>query len=321
MPIPVNGGAPPVVVTPPVTPPTTPGPRKVRHTNPAVTLTNASGRVLSLTGTGYAGVAVLPGPSGVGLAPTELFSAVVPDGIGSVYTGSRISDREVFLPLMVGATDYVSLRDNRRTLEAIVADGPVRVSFRQPDSGATRTVEAYYTGGLEGDYGTDVAGRDWQTVGLTFRCLDPLAYGDQASQTWSVTGVARPFLSTTSAFFPVLLGDSLVGGVRVLRNAGDLDAWPVTVITGPGESLMLSNLTTGKSINLAGEITVPITIDTRRGVADVYDAAGEQWSRVGLGSSLWPLVPGENRVQVSLTGATSASSVSMTWQPPYRSLH
>lgn len=329
MPIPAGPLTPvppgPVVTPPPPTVPGTPAtpdaPARPTYTAPVVSLTSASGKVLQLIGRGFDGVGRMHGTTGIGLAPSEMFATPVPDGDGSVFLGRRSNEREVFIPAVIGGRDYVSLRGTRRTLEEVVTDGPVLISVREPDSGESRSVTGWYAGGLEGNYGRDVSGVDWQTVGLTFRCPDPIAYGDPASAVWSVVGVSRPFLSVTEPFFPVVLGDSLVGGERVLRNAGDVDAWPVTVVTGPGSGLVLENVTTGKSFALSGSITQPVTIDTRRVVADVFDAAGDLWDRVALGSSLFPLVPGENRVRVTLAGASSASKVAMSWQPPYRSLH
>ena len=289
-----------------------------------MSLTKASTTVALEPRDGHSGPFLMPGVEGLGFAPVELFGPPLPDGDGSVFLGSRFGDGRVFLPIFIGARDWPSLREHRRQLERVLdpATGPVRVYLTQPDSSAARYVEGYYAGGMEGGYGADEAGWSWQKVGVEIRCFDPAAYGETVTQPWSVTGAPRPFLSTTTAFFPVVLGDSLVGGERVLTNAGDIDAWPVTVVTGPGSGLVLSNLTTGKTFALTGDITSPVTVDARpRGAADVFDASGDLWDRVTLGSSLWPLVPGPNRVRVTLIGATSASSISVSWRPTYRSLH
>lgn len=315
--------------TPPTPPATTAptAPRPPRLTGFGVEFHRAGHEtiVFATKGSGD-GWKALTGAQGLDLPPVQMTTVPIPDGYGDVHLGSRYGPREPFLRLGVSDATYEANRDRVRALWAMVGDlQPFDVVIRQPE-GQRRRVTARYVTGLEGSY-TDA---DWwvnrRHIGLTVLALDPLAYGDQVTATWSMTeGAARPFLSDTSDVFPIILGDSLVGGERVLHNAGDVEAFTVATLTGPSDSsVVLENLTTGRRITVEGGLVVgeSVTIDGRRGVSEVFDSAGaDAWNRVPIGEFPWPLARGENRVKVTMTGALVGSRVSMSWAPPFRSLH
>ena len=81
------------------------------------------------------------------------------------------------------------------------------------------------------------------------------------------------------------------GGIGQAENTGDIDAWPVFEITGPVNSPIVENQTTGRSFMVVGAIGsgVTVTIDSRSGRVDPasYRLVGRPWV----------LAPGVNNVR------------------------
>jgi hypothetical protein len=88
------------------------------------------------------------------------------------------------------------------------------------------------------------------------------------------------------------------GGSALVVNAGDIDAWPVFTITGPVESPVITNETTGDSFLVFGTIAAGqvVTIDSRTGVVDP--------SSTVLVGRPWRLVPGNNTVRWRATSGS-----------------
>jgi hypothetical protein len=123
-------------------------------------------------------------------------------------------------------------------------------------------------------------------------------------------------------FFPIVLASSTVDGAYVLNISGDAECWPTWNVTGPGEDLLIENVTTGERIFISGEFSENVTIDTKNG--DIYSDTyqhGELWERVSLDSVLFPLAPGENRVIITMVNARPNSEVVLTYQETWKSGH
>lgn len=329
MPIPAPG-----VFTPPPPPPPPPPveerppeiPPDPSWLSPSVVLESSAGDRMRLQGT--SGVVLQSGMRGVGLAPVDLVTEPLPDRDGSVVMSLRLTESEVFLPVVILSSRSVDLRERRRDLERLLDPkrGMVKIQITQPDSGEKRHIFGYYKDGMRGAYGRDESGHNWQRLGLVFQCPDPWWYGDTITPPdFTVQAGTKPFLSPTVDFFPIILGSSTVAGRVNLTNPGEDVAWPVWTITGPAPSgLTLTNNTTGKTFELTTTIAGgdTVTIDSRRGVQDVYDENGNDlWDDVELGTYPWPLVQGVNEVTVTVASATSATKVHVEYDPPYRSGH
>lgn len=322
IPAPVLTGPPPPPPPPPVVPPPEVPPHP-SFLSPAVFLETESGERLRLQGTH--GVSLAPGMRGVGMGPVELETVPLPDRDGSVPISLRLGENEVFVPVVILADHSTDLRERRRALERMLDPkrGIVKILIQQQDTAEQRHTYGYYVDGMRGAYGRDEAGHDWQKLGLVFRCPDPAWYGTTVVREFTVDAATKPFLSPTVAFFPVILGASTVAGQVKLNNPGDYEAWPVWTVTGPAPSgLTLANTTTGKTFELTAAIAggATATIDTRRAVQDVFNAGGDLWASVTQ-PVLWPLVPGDNDVSVTVTGATSSTKVRVEYDPPLRSGH
>ena len=120
-------------------------------------------------------------------------------------------------------------------------------------------------------------------------------------------------------FFPIMLSSSTIQGARQIDIQGDADAYPIWTVYGPGEDFEIINRTTGERFFLEGEITSPVTIDSR---TEQLSAEGmsnmELWARVPRELSTFPLRPGRNDISFVIVNATEQSRVELRYAEQWR---
>lgn len=258
-----------------------------------------------------------PGAKGLDMPEYQVATDESPGIDGYEVRDVRAQGKTITLPIAFWAHDSrQAYKARRRAL--INSLNPKRgvgtLTLTEPD-GATRSIGAYYTGGLEGDESLDAAGERW--------CINALTFG-VPSPYWTGTEVAHRFAAGSDAeFFPVLpveVGDSQVLGEVIVDNVGDDVAYPVWTIKGPATGITLTNHTTGQEINLTRTITGTdtVVIDTReRRQTALLNGATNLWPDLSDDSELWPLQEGGNELNLVVDGSTSATSVTLTYQPRY----
>jgi hypothetical protein len=240
----------------------------------------------------------------------------------------RVRPRDVDLPLHIRATTDTGLRTLTRTVRRAFdprrGDGRLRVTTVD---GLTRDLTCRYVGGWLGDESQATYGMTWQTCLLTLRALDPYWYASSPT-------VALFAIEGTSTFFPLLpleLNVSSLTGENVVSNPGDVDAWPVWTLTGPASTITLENLTadpetsleldtsavTGDTLDTAEQLT----IDTRPGYKSVVGpGALNYYGTLAPGAQLWPLLAGTQTIRITITGATTATTLQLSFTPRYLGL-
>lgn len=257
----------------------------------------------------------LYGSQGLGVAPVDIGKSDRLAGDGSIVRGVRFGDRDVFVPVLLQAPTMGDLHLLRRELTRVVAPvsgdpegSRVTVRIEDPSTGTVRTILGIYREGLEGDFG-DGYHAVWQTVGLVFDCPDPWWLGEDRTASMSLGGGAKPFLSDTVDFFPVMLAESAVAGDLVVRVEGDAAAAPVWEITGPGEDLVIESEAGRIQIDgefAAGEVVRVNTVTGR--------ITPDRWDDTSLDSRLFHLPVGTSTIHVSMVGATTDTMVRLVWQ-------
>ncbi len=239
-----------------------------------------------------------------------------PQSPGSIVRSVRHTSRTLILPIVVQGTDPTDLRTKLRDLNVAMDPmrGAGRIKNAGPD-GTTRVVECWLQDGLAADENMNsTSARTWQRLSLQFFCEEPYWLDD------SPTSETIEYQTTTATFFPFFplrLSSSSVFGSTTINNTGDVDTYPRWTITGPGSSFYIKNLTTDKTIEIdltlsAGET---LTIDTKPGVSTVRLNDGtNQFGSLSALSSLWPLVPGSNSVQLEMSSADVNSSFSYSYE-------
>ena len=135
-------------------------------------------------------------------------------------------------------------------------------------------------------------------------------------------GPIRVGVGSAIPFFPVFVYSSVVEGVYTLHIEGDEISWPTWYINPPGEDLLIENMTTGDKLFIEGEIFEPLTIVTDPHNQDIYSdtwTKGEWWNQVDVKQGdLFPLAAGENKIKITMVGATLDSYVEYSYQEMWR---
>lgn len=185
------------------------------------------------------------------------------------------------------------------------------------EEGETRSLRCYLEAGLEGDESDDTSlpGR-WFKAILKFFAPSPWWQGEQRPIEF---GLAAP-----TPFFPifplVLSPSNIQGQVDVDLTDADTASYPVWTITGPGSALTLTNVTTGRSIQVDAAIGdgQTVVIDTRPGQQSVRRGDGSNlMGALTSDPALWPLVEGVNTVSALLTNAGASSRIRGLYAPRY----
>lgn len=271
------------------------------------------GQVFELGRSGRDPVLHLHGSTGLGVAPVDIDKSDRITGDGSIVRGVRYADREVYIPLMVEAESVGALSEVRRDLSRLLAPhlGPVEVRIQDPATGTDRMIRGYYTEGLDGDFGEAFHG-SWQTLGLTFMCPDPWWLGPERTVELRVNPGAKPFLSETVPFFPVVLAQSVVQGQFEVTIEGDGPVWPSWEVLGPGTDLVIERGQDQIEISGAFPADEPVLIDTASG-----RIVPDRWADVSLRSRLFSLDPGRQSLTVTLVSATTDTLVRLTYRERY----
>lgn len=235
-------------------------------------------------------------------------------GTQLVKSAYRQERRALDLPFLFKGSDETTLLTNVRSVLAVLSagEGILRVT-------RTATVRelrrCYYRAGL-GEKG-------WLRAAeavLSFDALDPYWY-DPTTVEVDFTTQETP----EGYFFPILpvsLVPSSVLQRQVVNNPG-VQTWPIWTITGPGDTISITNETSGRQFLYSGELTIDDTleIDCRPLYKTVRLNGVNAWSNVPKEfADLWPLEAGDNTVLVTMANATADTLATLAYLPRYISL-
>ena len=249
------------------------------------------------------------------MPPVSLTTVRVPQAQGARFQGARHDERLVALPVVVpGPTaGRDELRRWARALDPIKGEGTLTVV---EGAYAGRQLVCAYEAGL------DDFTEEWPLLGLTtlaFHAADPYWQDANESSAVATLGMTTyqwfPFAGSW-ATQPLILGASDVFAVLTITNTGDVDAWPVVTILGPGVDVTLRNDSSGALLHITGNVAAGATviIDTRPGHKLVTIDGVNAFGRLSDDSTLWPLIPGANRVAIAIAAATVNTKATFAWR-------
>lgn len=242
------------------------------------------------------------------LPPVSVQTAKLPLAGGSRFRTARHDERVVLVPVVVpGPQDgRAELRSWARALDPTKGEGTLTV-VDGPYAG--RQLSCVYDGGLE------TFQEQYPGLGLTtlaFRAADPYWYDSTENQITLTTGGDRLWFP----FPPLVLSPMEVWGGATITNVGDVGAYPVFTIEGPGDVLTVTNETTGEWWEMryrffAGETLV---VDTRPGRKSARLDGANVFVGLWPESVLFPFAAGPNQITIALTEASGDTSVRITWR-------
>jgi hypothetical protein len=249
------------------------------------------------------------GGSGRMMPPVKLSTMALPARNGSRFLGSAHAERAVAIPVVAPGvlTDRAELRRWARVLDPNKGEGTLTV-IAGPSPG--RYLRCAYDAGL--DSMLEDSG-DLNAATLLFRAAYPY-WLDAAEQTRAVTQGAS--VTTWFPFLPLVLGASDAFAAFTITIAGDVESWPIVTVLGPGQQIVARNLTTGYSWTVTTTLAAgsTLTVDTRPGKKQVSIDGTNAYSLLAPSSSLWPLVPGANRVELAIALTSPASVGTFAWR-------
>jgi hypothetical protein len=249
------------------------------------------------------------GVTGLGLPPVSV-QWLEGAGDGAVFRGTRVQTRDIDLPLDILALDRADLQDKLSRLALMLAGG---CSLVLDDNGVRWSTEVHRVGGGEYTYGEDTVGaNEFQTI-LTLRAGDPYFTSSQ-QQVRTVSGAVAgtPFLSSLVS---MQVAPSQAIGSIDLSNSGDVAAYPVWEVRGPGDHFVATS-PSGETLKWNGTLTAgqKLIVDARKGT--VQDGTGaNRYDLLDTAPRFWTVQPGESTATASLLNTTSASQITCSWYP------
>lgn len=185
------------------------------------------------------------------------------------------------------------------------------LQIQRPD-GTVRQTQVFTTGGLNTP---EVAISSHSVYSFTLQTPDPY-WTDLVQQTLiyrlNVAAGILPLL-------PIPLSGGTVLGNATITNYGNALTWPTWTITGPGTPT-IKNITTNKQWSLNTSIpsgnVIQVTTKPGSQYATNLTTSANIWDQLVLGTSLrnlWPLMAGDNLINIAMAGATAATSVQVSW--------
>ncbi|MEU5433817.1 phage tail family protein [Streptomyces sp. NPDC020719] len=257
----------------------------------------------AMTGFGFQATAGMTG-RGLPAVDVQWLSGA---GDGARWRGQRVQPRDLDIPLDILGRDRSHLSELVSRLAQAVAGECQLVLVDDQDVRWSTSV--YRTGG--GDI-TDDGGTSLQTV-ISFRAPDPYFVASTIS-TQSVTGDPgkKPFLSNLVAM--PLAASQAIGNVQ-LDNTGDVPAYPVWEVYGPGRDLTVT-APTGETLRWQGTLATGerLIVDTRNG--SVRDGANtNRYADLATAPRFWTVPPGTSTASISLLDTTADSRIVCSWRP------
>lgn len=255
---------------------------------------------------------------GLGMAPMERFEQAGPAQDGVTDRGYRLLPRNIRMFVRGEASTPEEFHTRRERLIQMCRPSNDAIQLRWTFAdGTQRQIDCYYAGGL--DMPTTSAGRvgKWafrdvvvlRAPDPTF--YDPNGYSEQIPMSYSASGHVFPLV------YPSTFGGTSVDATVNIRMGGasSWGSYPTIYATGLLTNLIITNDTTGKTLDFTGN-SIPSgnvwTIVTRYGAQSITNQSGtNQISKLTATSTLstFRLVEGDNDIRVTASVLDASAGV------------
>lgn len=260
------------------------------------------------------------GATGLGVAPTRL---VLREGAtaGSRFRSSKRTTRYIDLPLIIFGSDAQAIEDKMRRLVRLWNDTYTSPTLRaRYEDGSEWTTEIHFAGGADPVFGSE------DTDGKTFcKWLVSLAAPDPyftsttpvVIETIKAANSGRGLIKTGGGGLSRLrLSSSQTIGSVEVNNPGDIDAFPIWTVQGPGDSFTATRAIDGASFFFDEQIldTEIITFNAKTKL--VVDQLGDnRYGDMPGAPVLFSVPPGTSTINILVPNADSDTKVDMSFYP------
>ena len=300
---------------------------------PIVRLVDPSGQEdpIVLFSNGQTPFTLLEGVEGFGFPEFDYKTVEHPGGVGSVLQGTRVKEREIYLPLHIQGANQDEVMRHWAALQRMVHPGGGGCILEiTPENKDSRRIEVLYKEGLQGNFGSTYR-KFWYTFGLKLVALSPYWMGWTEVFVWRTQTNLKPFISggeqvKAHKFFPVILDASAVATGKRVMIYSDRPVSPVWSVHGPITDLKIQD-GDNNILGFSGTIGPGDSLTINTGVYGLSYVRGGQiqpaddslYARLGDGSEMFQLPPGESSILVSGSGMTDASRIELSYTPLYLS--
>jgi hypothetical protein len=271
---------------------------------------------------------------GIGMAPRKLVTTQGAYQHGTTVRTVQLAPRSIQLSVLAVGDGWDDLWAWRNSLWMQVLDSPgypLRLRKTYPD-GTQRQIDCYLeesTANRALRMGTS------QLFELGLYCPNPLFYNPVMHvEYFSVSGGSGNM--TFPITFPITYGSSTINTQKEITYPGHWYAEPVVSIGGPLSGFIVTNLTTGKKLDLAAKsynivdgetVTITCKFDARSVVTNTPTAGTRILNKLSDDSDLSfeiaapPIaVGGTNVLQVVGTGADAGTTVALSYYEMFQAL-
>lgn len=262
-------------------------------------------------------VMALPGTSGFGSPSPEHWWRTSPTLAGSSWQGMRVPQRDAVLPVHIAADSSLEWRDVDAAFFTALGDGATECNWVvvTPDA-KVRTLPVRFAGGGDVEYERDPMLVMGAAYALTFTAGDPYWRGEPVSESFTDEVAPLPFFATSGGV--VNIGYSRSIATATVSNPGDVDAWPQWTVTGPVTAFTVG--VGADTVQYVGTVTAgqTVVVDTDPRRRTIKRGATDAWLQVTQADFV-PIPPGSDvELSMSVTGATTATNVNVSFTPRYR---
>lgn len=266
--------------------------------------------------------------TGLQLPPIEVIRSQTPGVPGSTNQEVRVDERLIYLPLLFRTQNSQEYFLTQLTqLRGLIWPGSLSLgsagTFRLCVSSplGERVMDVVYTDSWTGDFSSDVSGATWEKFGLTLLAVDPFFHPrDYVTRTYTADA-GTVFLSDDDAYpWPRSISASVVIGSNMpIVVDGDVPVWVEGIVDGPTTEVDFSF--TGTSVQLLTGVPsgsrFSLVTDPRARSARLDGVVA--WDRITMGSTMAPLQPGTNLVNVQVGTSGEGTGLTLRWKPGYLS--
>jgi hypothetical protein len=239
-------------------------------------------------------------------------------GDGGVFRHAKRGVRNIDLPITVLGENRASVQEKLRRLAKLTQNvfGPLVVEARYSD-GETLTLQTYYTGGAEGQWGTS-AGMIWSRWTLSLQAPQPYWQSSIVQQfTISQGATGRGLLPELTK---LKVSSSQALGTVLIDNTGDVPTFPTYRIIGPVDEFSVSDGTQGFSFVEPVVEGETIYVNTETG--EVYDETGaNRYPILGNAPKLFRIPVGETAISILGTDSSDETRIDVYYSLRYEVVH